>query len=540
MRISGNIVDVVNNEIVPGSIEVAEGKIADITKDGGTYETYIMPGFIDAHVHVESSMLIPSEFARLATVHGTVATVSDPHEIVNVLGIPGIDFMLENAAKTPFKFYFGASSCVPATNFETAGADLEASQIEEILRRKEIKYLSEMMNYPGVINEVPEVMTKLETAKKLGKPIDGHAPGLMGEGLKKYVSAGITTDHESYMYEEGLQKIQLGMKLIIREGSAARNFDVLHPLISQYPEVCMFCSDDKHPDDLVKGHINQLVSRAVKLGHDRMNVIRCATLNPARHYGLEAGLLQKGDPADFIIVEDLNDFKVLETYINGELTAKNGKSFLPRIRVNHLNNFNIKEKAISDFSIRADGARVNCIGALDGQLITKRLEGKVKTDNGYAVPDVENDLLKLAVVNRYKDVPPSIAFIKNFGLKTGAIAASFAHDSHNILAVGTSDEHLARAVNNIIKNRGGLSLVMNGNEETLRLPVAGLMSDEDGYEVADKYSKMTKIAKDNGSRLRAPFMTLSFMALLVIPEIKLSDEGLFDGNKFGFMELFEG
>ncbi len=540
MRISGNIVDVVNNEIFPGSVEVVEGKIADIIHDGETYNTYIMPGFIDAHVHVESSMLIPSEFAQLATVHGTVATVSDPHEIVNVMGIPGIDFMLENAGKTPFKFYFGASSCVPATNFETAGADLEASQIEEILRRKEIKYLSEMMNYPGVINEVPEVMTKLETAKRLGKPIDGHAPGLMGESLKKYVSAGITTDHESYMYDEGLQKIQLGMKLIIREGSAARNFDVLHPLISQYPKVCMFCSDDKHPDDLVKGHINQLVARAIKLGHDRMDVLRCATLNPVRHYGLEVGLLQKGDPADFIVVADLEDFKVLETYIDGRLVMEKGKSLLPHINVNHLNNFNTPERKVSDFSIKADGAMVNVIGALDGQLITKRLEGAVKTDNGYAIPDVENDLLKLTVVNRYKDVPPSIAFIKNFGLKTGAIAASFAHDSHNILAVGTSDEYLTRAVNNIIKNRGGLSLVMNGNEEILKLPIAGLMSDEDGYTVADQYSKMTEIAKKNGSQLRAPFMTLSFMALLVIPEIKLSDEGLFDGNKFGFMELFEG
>ena len=540
LKISGNIVDVVNSEIFPGTVEVMGGKIVDITHDVEKYETYIMPGFIDAHVHVESSMLIPSEFARLATVHGTVATVSDPHEIVNVMGIPGIDFMLENAGKTPFKFYFGASSCVPATNFETAGADLEAEQIGELLARKEIKYLSEMMNYPGVINKVPEVMTKLETAKKLGKPIDGHAPGLMGEDLKKYASAGITTDHESYMYEEGLQKIQLGMKLIIREGSAARNFDVLHPLISQFPEACMFCSDDKHPDDLVKGHINQIVSRAIKLGHNTMDVLRCATLNPVRHYDLEAGLLQKGDPADFIVVADLDDFKVLETYIDGRLVMEKGKSLLPQIKVNHLNNFNIKEKAVSDFSIMANGARVNCIGALDGQLITKRLEASVKFSDGYAVPDVENDLLKLTVVNRYKEAPPSIAFIKNFGLKTGAIAASFAHDSHNILAVGTSDEFLIKAVNNVIKNRGGLSLVMNGDEETLKLPIAGLMSDEDGYRVAEKYSKMTKIVKGNGSKLRAPFMTLSFMALLVIPEIKLSDEGLFDGNKFGFMELFEG
>ena len=539
MRISGNIVDVISSEIFPGTIEIIEGKIANISKNGNNYDTYVMPGFIDSHVHIESSMLVPTEFARLATVHGTVATVSDPHEIVNVMGIPGIEFMLDNAAKTPFKFYFGASSCVPATGFESAGADLEASQIEDLLKRKEIRYLSEMMNYPGVINRDPEVMAKLDVAKKLEKPIDGHAPGLMDEGLKKYVSAGISTDHESYMYEEGLQKIQLGMKLMIREGSAARNFDTLHPLLGKYPEFCMFCSDDKHPDDLVKGHINQLVSRAVKLGYDRMDVIRSASLNPVKHYGLEVGLMQKGDPADFIIVEDLTDFHVLKTYIDGKPVMENGKSLLPQIPVKHLNNFNATEKKVTDFTLENKGNKVNVIGAIDGQLITKKMEAPVKSLNGYAVPDIENDLLKLTVVNRYKDTKPSIAFIKNFGLKDGAIAASFAHDSHNVLAVGTSDEYLTKAVNKVIRNRGGLSLVMKDSEEILKLPVAGLMSDKDGYKVAAKYSKMTKIAKENGSKLRAPFMTLSFMALLVIPEIKLSDKGLFDGDRFQFMELFK-
>lgn len=539
MKISGNIVDTVNSRIFPGTIEVVDGRIAGISGNGGKYSHYITPGFIDSHVHVESSMLIPSEFARLATVHGTVATVSDPHEIVNVLGVPGMDFMLENAARVPFKFYFGASSCVPATGFETSGADLEAAQIEALLKRKEIVYLSEMMNYPGVINEDPAVMSKLAAAKKLGRPIDGHAPGLMGDGLVKYVSAGITTDHESYMYEEGRQKLELGMKLMIREGSAAKNFDALHPLIREYPGKCMFCSDDKHPDDLAKGHINRLVSRAVKLGYDTMEVLRCATLHPVRHYGLDAGLLQTGDPADMLIVEDLENFNVIETYINGKLVMENGRSNLPRINVEYLNNFNAGEKRIPDFAVKAEGNVVNVIEAIDGQLVTRRGEMPANISGEWAGPDVNRDLLKIAVVNRYRDTPPSVAFVKNFGLKCGALASSFAHDSHNVVAIGTSDEYITRAANLVIKNRGGLSLVIDGKEDYLKLPVAGLMTDNDGYDVAGKYSRMTRAAVENGSRLKAPYMTLSFMALLVIPEIKLSDRGLFDGNNFKFMELFE-
>jgi len=539
MKISGNIVDVVDSRIFPGTIEVSDGKITSINEDDRRYASYIIPGLIDAHVHVESSMLIPSEFARLAVVHGTVATVSDPHEIANVLGIPGIDFMIKNAGATPFKFYFGASSCVPATEFETAGADLEDHQIESLLQRNEIKYLSEMMNYPGVINKDPEVLAKLAVAKKHNKPVDGHAPGLMGEDLEKYVKAGISTDHETYMYEEGLQKINLGMKLIIREGSAARNFEVLHPFIGKYPKMCMFCSDDKHPDDLVRGHINEMVIRAFKLGYDKMEVLRCATLNPIKHYGLNAGLLQEGDPADMVIVDDLNNLRVINTYIDGKLVMENGRSLLPSIKVPALNNFSAGEKKVSDFAIRNDGKIINVIEAIDGQLITHRLEMPAKVLGDKAVPDIDNDMLKLTVINRYRDVPPAVAFIRNFGLKNGAIATSFAHDSHNVLAIGTSDEHITRVVNQVIRNRGGLSLAINGKEEFIRLPIAGLMTDEDGYAVAEKYSLMTKIAKDNGSRLRAPFMTLSFMALLVMPEIKLSDKGLFDGKRFCFMDLFE-
>ncbi|MCD4785533.1 MAG: adenine deaminase [Candidatus Eremiobacteraeota bacterium] len=539
MKISGNIVDIVDSKIFPGTVVVSDGKITEIIEDSAEYSNYIIPGFVDAHIHIESSMLIPSEFARLAVVHGTVATVSDPHEIVNVLGVPGLDFMLENAAKVPFKFYFGASSCVPATSFETSGARLEADSIEKLLERKEIKYLSEMMNYPGVINRVPEVMAKLDVAKKLKVPIDGHAPGLIGEGLKKYVSAGIQTDHETYFYEEGLQKLDLGLKLIIREGSAAKNFNALHPFIGTFPNQCMFCSDDKHPDDLVKGHINQMAARAVKLGYDKMDVLRIAILHPIKHYGLEVGLLQKGDPADMVVVDNLENFNALKTYIDGKLVMENGKSLLTNMKVDTINNFNSGEKKVEDFVVKKAGKIINIIEAIDGQLITRRLNLPAKFSGDNAVSDTDNDILKLTVVNRYKNVPPAVAFVRNFGLKNGAIASSFAHDSHNVVAVGTSDEYITRAANMIIRNRGGLSLAIDREEELLSLPIAGLMTDADGYGVAEKYSKMTKIVRGNGSKLRAPFMTLAFMALLVIPEIKLSDRGLFDGKIFNFISLFE-
>lgn len=471
--------------------------------------------------------------------HGTVATVSDPHEIANVLGIPGIDYMIEDAGRTPFKFYFGASSCVPATEFETAGAKINAFAVGELLKREEIKYLSEVMNYPGVINKDPEVMAKIVMAKENKEPIDGHAPGLLGEGLRKYAEAGITTDHESYLYEEGAQKISLGMKLIIREGSAAKDFDALHTLIEKYPASCMFCSDDKHPDDLVNGHINQMVKRAFALGYDKIAVLKCASYNPVKHYNLDVGLLQKGDYADFVIVDNLEDFNILETYINGVLVAVNGRSLLKKLPARIKNNFSARKKKPEDFKVKDENGLINVIEAIDGQLITKRLKIAPKVVDGYVVSDPDRDILKITVVNRYEDTPPAVAFIKDFGLKKGAIASSFAHDSHNIIAVGVTDEDIARAVNLIIHGCGGLSLVYDNHEEILELPIAGLMSDQDGYKVAEKYSRITAGAKSIGSNLRAPYMTLSFMALLVIPEIKLSDKGLFDGKDFKLIGLFE-
>lgn len=537
--VSGNIVDVLNSEIYSGTLHISDGKIIDIVRTEQTYEHYIIPGFVDAHIHIESSMLVPAEFARIAVIHGTVASVSDPHEIANVMGIEGVDYMIQSGKSVPFKFYFGASSCVPATEFETSGACLNVAEIETLMKRDEIKYLSEVMNYPGVINHDPVVMAKIALAQKHGKRIDGHAPGLKGEMLEKYVAAGILTDHESYEKDEALQKIKLGMKILIREGSAARNFDALISLIKDYPDMCMFCCDDKHPDDLIKGHINVMVKRALNAGFDLMTALRCASVTPVLHYGLEVGLLQKGDIADFVVIDSLDDFNILKTYINGELVAENGKTLIPGMSPHIINNFSALEKRPSDFELLKTGEIINVIEAIDGQLITNRIKETPLVRDGYLVSDVQRDILKIAVVNRYHDVPPAIGFIKNLGLKKGAIAASVAHDSHNIIAVGVEDEDICRAVNLIIQNKGGISAVCEDSEEILPLPIAGLMSNWDYSRVAEKYSVLNAMAKSFGSGLQAPFITLSFMALLVIPKLKLSDKGLFDAERFEFIDLFE-
>ncbi len=538
--VSGNIVDVIQGTVYPGTLKIRGGRIADIRRGEGKGDVFIIPGLIDSHVHVESSMLVPSEFARLAVRHGTVATVSDPHEIANVLGTRGIDFMIENGRQTVFKFFFGVSSCVPATAFETAGAEIWLKEMEELFGRDEIKYLGEMMDFPGVLHDDPIVLSKLALAKRYERMVDGHAPGLRGEQLRKYIGAGITTDHETVEYEEGREKIENGMKLQIREGSAARNFDSLVGLLDEYPDSCMFCSDDKHPDDLVSGHINDLVKRALQRGIDRMKVLRAASLNPIRHYGLEVGLLRKGDPADFAVIDNFRDFTVLQTWINGRLVADGGKTLLPRIPAERINNFRTGTKIPADFGVKKSGGRIHVIEAVDGQLITRRLLESPCEQDGHVVAEVSRDILKLAVVNRYRTTPPpAVGFIRSFGLKRGAIAASEAHDSHNIIAVGTTDEEICNAVNLVIGHKGGIAAVDGAVKKILPLPVAGLMSDGDGFEVARNYSEIDRFAKGLGSTMRAPFMTLSFMALLVIPEIKLSDRGLFDGLKFDFMPLFE-
>ncbi len=575
--VAGVLVDVHQQTQYPAELVVSAGKIQAIrpfTPQSGQSLPFILPGFIDSHVHIESSMLVPAEFARLAVVHGTVATVSDPHEIANVCGLDGVEFMIENGKTVPFKFNFGAPSCVPATIFETAGAALDAAQVEELLKRPEIRYLSEMMNFPGVLHGDPEVIKKITAALRLGKPVDGHAPGLRGEVAGKYIrpewlapqppkgglsessksekifhvsedqsppSGGwgaISTDHECFTAAEALDKLRYGMKIIIREGSAAKNFDALIDLLHDWPEQMMFCSDDKHPDSLVLGHINQLCARAVARGVDLYKVLKAACVNPVEHYKLDVGLLRLGDFADFILVKDLKDFEVLTTYINGEVVAENQKSKVKSKQGGVLNRFSCSPKTEEEFKVSYVGGKtIPVIEALDGQLITNRLDLVPKLANGEIISDAENDVLKIVVVNRYQEAPVAKAFIKGFGLKQGALASSVAHDSHNIVAVGVDDESLCRAVNLVIAEQGGLSAVGHGQELVLGLPVAGLMSNGDGYKIADAYTKLDQFTKKElGSTLASPFMTLSFMALLVIPHLKLSDKGLFDGDGFRFVE----
>jgi adenine deaminase len=537
--VRGHLVDVHQQRIYPAVVIVTGERITAIQPVEGEEVPahYIMPGFIDAHVHIESSMLVPSEFARLAVVHGTVATISDPHEIANVCGMEGVEYMIENGNTVPFKFNFGAPSCVPATVFETAGAEINAAQVTSLMQREEILYLSEMMNFPGVLHGDEEVMKKIGAAKKWEKPVDGHAPGLRGSEAKKYIDAGISTDHECFTAEEALDKLQHGMKIIIREGSAAKNFEALVDLLHQHADMMMFCSDDKHPDSLVEGHINQLCTRAIAKGIDLFSVLKAACVSPVNHYKLKVGLLRQNDFADFILVKDLEQFEVIETYINGLKVAENGSSLIDRNgSAGVINYFDCSSKNISDFIVPATGAdTIPVIEALDGQLITNKLWLSPLVKEGMIVADTKRDLLKIVVVNRYRNAPVAKTFIKNFGLKKGAIASSVAHDSHNIVAVGADDESLCRAVNLIIRNRGGISCVDGSNELVLGLPVAGLMSADDGYVVAENYSAIDKAAKDLGSTLSAPFMTLSFMALLVIPHLKLSDLGIFDGDSFSLI-----
>ncbi len=537
MVIQGQIVDIYNKNIYSGEIVVTDGIITSISPKEHTIKQYIIPGFVDAHIHIESSMLVPSEFAKLAVLHGTVATVSDPHEIANVLGVSGVEFMIENGNKVPFKFNFGAPSCVPATSFESAGAVIDSDDIKLLLENPEIKYLAEMMNYPGVLFKDEEVMKKIEWAKHYNKPIDGHAPGLRGDDISTYIAAGISTDHECFTYEEALEKLQKGMKVIIREGSAAKNFEALIDLLPEHYQEMMFCSDDKHPDDLLVDHINKLCARAVAKGIDVFKVLQAACINPVKHYNLDVGLLQKDDAADFVILEDLIDFKALATYINGELVAQNGISNIASVPFETPNNFNTDKKTIADFAFHSASETIRVIEALDGELVTNQIETDSLIVDGNLVSNTKTDVLKMTVVNRYKNQDPAIAFIKNFGLTSGAIASSVGHDSHNIIAVGVSDEAICRAVNLLVENKGGICAVNGSEEKVVALPVAGIMSDQPGEIIGKSYAELDTMAKAMGSSLRAPYMTLSFMALLVIPALKLSDKGLFDGSTFKFTSV---
>lgn len=554
MTVSAHLVDILQKQIFPAKVDINNGKIAAITPlpPGTAVTGYLVPGFVDSHVHIESSMLTPAQFARLAVVHGTVATVSDPHEIANVCGVAGVYFMIENGRTTPFKFNFGAPSCVPATVFETAGAVVSPADVAALLAKPEVKYLSEMMNFPGVLHADAEVMEKINAARAAGKPVDGHAPGLRGEDARRYIQAGtgevtISTDHECFTAEEALDKLACGMKIIIREGSAAKNFEALAPLLHDYEDMIMFCSDDKHPDSLVEGHINHLCRRAVAKGINVFKVLKAACVNPVLHYKLDAGLLREGDAADFAVLDNLTDFNVLQTYINGVLVAENGRSLITVSDgiAEPINQFNCSPVTAEQLQTAWNGeAEIPVIEALDGQLITNRLMLPPLVENGLLMSNTANDILKIAVVNRYQNAPVATAFIRNFGLKSGAIASTVAHDSHNIITVGADDASMAAAINKLVDLKGGVAVAEAFTDDNgaagytctaLALPVAGLMSGENGYQVAEAYSMIDAEAKRLGSSLSAPFMTLSFMALLVIPHLKLSDKGLFDGDRFEFV-----
>ena len=554
-RLSGNLVDLHARCIYPGTVEWTNGRITRLVPEPGRrYAQFIAPGFVDAHIHIESSMLPPAEFARWAVVHGTVATVSDPHEIANVLGVPGVDYMVRDGRRTPFKFNFGAPPCVPATGFETSGASLDAATIVRLLRRPEIKYLSEVMNFPGVLARDPSLRAMIAAAKKSGKPVDGHAPGLRGRVAARYAAAGITTDHECFALPEAQDKLRAGMKILIREGSAARNFAALAPLLKTHPDRCMFCCDDLHPDLLMVRQLDEHVRRALAGGADKFDVLRCASVNPVQHYGLDVGLLRAGDPADFIVFEGWKNLRVRRTYLRGELVARDGRSLLPRQRSKTPNTFRARPRKVTDFAVKVgrvvpDEPRlirrirptINLIEAINGQLITRHLRGGSRVVSGAAVSDPKRDILKIAVVNRYAPrAPVAVAFIRGFGLKSGALASSVAHDSHNVVAVGVDDASLCAAVNLVIKSRGGISVVGRGRRAVLPLPIAGLMSDRDGRAVARRYTALDARVKMLGSKLEAPFMTLSFMALLVIPDLKLSDRGLFSSAQWGFVPVVEG
>jgi len=539
--ISGNLIDLFQKRIYPAEIIVSNGVITSVKETADASDQYILPGFIDAHIHIESSMLVPTAFAQIAVIHGTVATVSDPHEIANVNGREGVQYMIDNSKLSSFKFFFGAPSCVPATGFETAGYTLDAKAVEELLHSPDIWYLSEMMNYPGVLHNDPEVMAKIAAAKRIGKPVDGHAPGLRGDTAARYAAAGITTDHECFTLDEALDKIKESMHILIREGSAAKNYEALSELLRLHPDKVMFCSDDKHPDELVLHHINDLVKRSLAKGYGLFDVLRAACVHPVLHYGLPVGLLRENDPADFIVVNNLEDFDVLQTYIDGQLVAEQGETLLPDITVKPINNFHAAKKDVEEFKITAksDAPIIRVIEAIEGQLITNMLQLPAKVSDGCIVSDTERDILKIAVINRYeKDAPVAVAFIKNFGLTHGALASTVAHDCHNIISVGADDASVCAAVNALIDCKGGLAVARRSDDVTVMpLPVAGLMSLENGYEAAATYTKLSTIAKELGTAMHAPFMTLSFMALLVIPSLKLSDKGLFDGAKFEFTSV---
>jgi len=537
MKVAGKLVDIHQRSIYPAIISISQGKITKIERTKSAPDVFILPGLIDSHIHIESSMVTPGAFAMAAVKHGTVAVVSDPHEIANVLGLDGVRFMIKDGAKVPLNFHFGAPSCVPATTFERNGAAIDHHDIESLMKMPEIKYLSEMMNFPGVIYNDEDVNRKLEIARKEGKPIDGHAPGITGDMLKKYISAGISTDHECSTLAEAKEKISLGMKILIREGSAARNLNSLKELYNSDPDMVMLCSDDLHPEMLMIRHINKLIALLISEGFNLFDVIRSATVNPSQHYKLNSGLLRTDDNADFILTDNLEKMNIIETWINGERVFSKGKvlfEYTPGRAVNKFNCSMVKEE---ELRVKNRGGNIRVIEANEGELLTKELvlpAGK----NEFLMTDPENDILKIVVKDRYHDSRPSVGFIKGFGLKKGAFASSIAHDSHNIISIGTNDSDIMTSINKIVSLKGGLAVSSERDTKNVQLNIGGIMSTRSCEEVAHSYGMLNELVKSYGCELKAPFMTLSFMALLVIPDLKIGDKGLFDVRKFELVSLF--
>lgn len=539
MIVRGQIIDVLKRRIFKGGILVKEGRIADIWEEDGVPNVYIMPGFIDSHIHIESSHLVPSEFAKVAISSGCVACLCDPHEIANVMGIDGVEFMIENGKKVDFKFYFGAPSCVPSSELEKSGARIGIEDVENLLRREEVKFLSEVMDVEGVLKKREEILRKIAIAKFFGKPIDGHAPLLSGKKLEDYIASGISTDHEIEGIDEAREKIEKGMKIIIRYGSLSKNLDTLLPLISEHPKKCMLGSDDKVPNELLDDYLNVAVRKAKRKGASIFDLLYVTSVIPVFHYKIDVGLLRVGDPADFIVVDDLENLTVLSTYICGKEVYSCGKVALCECEIPKINNFKAKKLKLDEIEVRKRGESVRVIGVKEGSLVTKSLVEYPKTEGHFVVADTQRDILKVVLVDRYKEEKSVVVgFVKGFGLKKGAIASSVSHDSHNLIGVGCDDNSLVEALNAIIEHDGGLSFYSQDKKLVLPLSVAGLMSDKGYNVVASTYEKLNKYVRDCGCTISHPYMALSFLSLGVIPELKITSFGLFDVLEQRFVDLF--
>ena len=580
--ITAKVLDVECGEIYPAEVVIEDGLFKEvipiITDDDDSldydYEGILIPGFIDAHIHIESSKLSPSNFAKAVLPYGTTSVVADPHDIANVLGIGGIDWMVEDGKKAPFDFYYTVPSCVPATCFESSGAVLTSEDVAELLKRDEMVALGEMMDFQGVIGEDEEVLKKLEAARVLGKPIDGHAPLLSGEDLEKYVSYGIFTDHECTRFDEAIEKARLGMKIMVREGSSAKDMDSLLNLddrlnylieeemagrmlvqslddAMQVPPFEFLICDDIDAEDLSMGHLDRLIKKAISLKINPKEAIKMVTFNPAEHYGLNCGAIEPDRIANFLLVDDLRNLNISKVWVHGELVVDDGEVLFETEEAESKNTIVLDEVKAEDFdvvmemdwvnSLMDETTNVFVINASDNNLITEKSEETLLVQNKIIKPDLKKDIVKIAVVNRYGGNNIANGFVKGFHLKKGALATSVAHDSHNILVIGTNSEDMAKAVNLIRKHQGGLVAISTEDEicEVLELPIAGLMSNRNMDYIADKYGKLRDAVNELGCDLESPFTTLSFMGLLNIPHFKISDQGLFDGDKSCFVDLIK-